>query len=71
VQEIGLNLDTDEWFLLKTHYLEEKYYDIDITDKFAILAGHDSHRVIYHSIWEGFFNTNDFFYYDDTYLEDL
>jgi len=28
-----------------------KYFDIDVTDKFAVLRGVDAHRIIYHSIW--------------------
>jgi hypothetical protein len=39
---------------MRTHYLFGHYFDIEVTNKFAILRAVDAHRVIYHSIWEGF-----------------
>ncbi|CAD8115982.1 unnamed protein product [Paramecium sonneborni] len=41
-------------FYMKTHYLDGKYFDIDIEDQFAIIRGYDGHKIIYHSIHEGF-----------------
>ncbi|CAD8083356.1 unnamed protein product [Paramecium primaurelia] len=41
-------------FYIKTHYLDGKYFDIDIEDQFAIIRGYDGHKIIYHSIHEGF-----------------
>ena len=48
LEEIGLNLKSLSWYHIKTHYLYGRYYDIDITNKFAILRGRDAHRIIYH-----------------------
>ncbi|CAK57567.1 unnamed protein product (macronuclear) [Paramecium tetraurelia] len=41
-------------FYIKTHYLDGKYFDIDIEEQFAIVRGYDGHKIIYHSIHEGF-----------------
>ncbi|CAD8112843.1 unnamed protein product [Paramecium sonneborni] len=41
-------------FYIKTHYLDEKFFDIEIVDQFAIVRGYDGHKIIYHSIHEGF-----------------
>jgi hypothetical protein len=35
---------------MKTHYLDGKYFDIDVEEQFAIVRGYDSHKVIYHSV---------------------
>lgn len=51
VQEYAINNPNYGWFLLRTHYLEGKYFDIDVTERIAILRGLDAHRVIYHSIY--------------------
>jgi hypothetical protein len=47
-------MNKNEWYILRTHYLFGHYFDIEVTEKFAILLGLDVHLIIYHSIWEGF-----------------
>jgi hypothetical protein len=64
VEEIAINVKPMQWFRLRTHYLNGKYFDIDVTENIAILRGVDAHRVIYHSIWEGFQKTESETYSD-------
>jgi hypothetical protein len=48
-----------------------RYFDIDVTRKFAILRGVDAHRVIFHGIWEGFQPVKEVYNEDDTSKEKL
>lgn len=63
--EVGL-FHKFEWFLVKTHHLNGRYFSIDITEDFALLRGKDEHRVIRYGIYEEFepefkFNSEDDF----------
>ena len=44
---------------MKNHSLESKYFEIDISDKFAIIKGIDAHLVIFHSLYSQFDMTHD------------
>jgi hypothetical protein len=53
------------WFKLKTHYLTGRYFDMHITNNFALLRGIDAHRVLYHGVWELFEPSFDIEWEDD------
>lgn len=38
--------------------MEGRTSDVDISKEIAIIRGVDSHRVIFHSIWKGFYVDN-------------
>lgn len=64
VSEYGLY--KNDWFFLRRHFLNGQYFDIDVTHDFAILRGVDAHRVIYHSVWNGFLHENDEYLHGET-----
>lgn len=57
-------MKTLDWYLLRTHYLKGKYFDLDVTYRFAVLRGVDAHRIIYHSILSDFQQTQEELYID-------
>jgi hypothetical protein len=63
--ELGLFLEENQWFRMKTHFLMGRYFDFVVTDKFAIARGVDAHRVIVHGFWSGFLPSFDTSVEDD------
>ena len=39
---------------MRTYLLKGRSSDVDISKRIAVIRGVDAHRVIFHSVWEGF-----------------
>ena len=52
---IFFSFKKNEWFRINEFHMEGRTSDVDISKEIAIIRGVDSHRVIFHSIWKGFY----------------
>jgi hypothetical protein len=52
--DFKLNMEKGEWFRINDYNLDGRVSDVDISKRIAIIRGVDSHRVLFHSVWEGF-----------------
>ena len=53
--EFNIDIKKNEWFRINEFHMEGRTSDVDISKEIAIIRGVDSHRVIFHSIWKGFY----------------